>query len=185
MKKAAVFFDRDGIIVEPIDGEAPTNPNEFDLISEIIPVIKEVKEKGYLVFVVSNQPDIALGVIDEETKNKLEQKFLDLLKQQSIELDAIYYCRHDKNGVNPKYSIDCDCRKPKPGLLIKAENEFYVDMEKSFMVGDRASDVVAGKSAGAKTILYDPKNSQEEYLKEHRIKPDFEVKKLTEILGII
>lgn len=185
MKKPAVFFDRDGIIVKPINGEAPTTLEQIELLPDIITVIKGAKEKGYLVFVISNQPDIALGLIDEKTKDEMESKFVDLLKNQSVEMDRIYYCRHDKNGTNPKYSTDCDCRKPKPGLLILAKKEFSVDMEKSFMVGDRASDVKAGKLAGTKTILFDPQNLQEEYLKEHKIKPDFEIEELWQILQII
>ena len=100
-------------------------------------------------------------------------------------MNRIYYCQHDKNGKNPEYSFDCDCRKPKPGLLIRAKKEFRVNMEKSFMIGDRASDVKAGASAGAKTVLFDPENLQHKYLKKHKIKPSFKIGKLEEILEII
>ena len=185
MKRPAIFFDRDGIIVAPINGEAPTSADQMELIPEIVPVLKKTKEKGYLIFVVSNQPDIALGLVDEKIKDQMEERFVGLLRDQNIEIDKIYYCRHDKNGSNPKYSFDCDCRKPKPGLLIQAKKEFEIDMERSFMVGDRASDVKAGQSAGTKTILFDPTNLQKSYLKEHRIKPDFEIDELWQILQII
>lgn len=176
MKKPAIFFDRDGIIVKSVTGEAPTSFDQLQLIPEIVPIIKKTKEKGYLIFVVSNQPDIALGLIDEKTKDQMEEKFVELLRVQGIQMDKIYYCHH---------AFGCDCKKPKPGLLIQGKNEFDVDMEKSFILGDRASDIKAGKSAGVKTILYDPQNLQKNYLKEHRIKPDFEIKELWQILQII
>lgn len=185
MKLPAIFFDRDGIIVEPINGEAPTTPQELQLIPDIISVLKKSKERGYLVFVVSNQPDIALGLIDEKTKNALEKRFIKLLKDQDIRMDRIYYCRHDKNGINPKYLLDCGCRKPMPGMLQKAKAEFNVDMEKSFMIGDRASDIKAGILAGAKTILFDPNDLQRNYLIEHKIRPDFEINDLRQILQIV
>ena len=185
MKKPAIFFDRDGIIVKPVNGEAPVSPELLELIPEIIPVLKKVKEKGYLVFVASNQPDLAIGLIEEKTKNQLEERFVSLLKKQSVNVDKIYYCHHDKNSTNPEYSFDCDCRKPKAGLIFQAMKEFEVDIEKSFMVGDRASDIKAGKSAGVKTVLYDPGNLQNEYLKEHQVIPDFEIGELSGILQII
>lgn len=183
--KKAIFLDRDGIIVQPVFGEAPINPDLLNLIPEIIPVIKKSKQLGFLTFVVSNQPDIALNLIDEKTKNKLEERFEELIRTKGIKFDRIYYCHHSPNGTNPKYSLDCECKKPKPGMLQKAKIEFDVDMEKSFMVGDRASDVKAGKMAGVKTILLDPENLQEKYLIEHKIKPDFTISSLSEILNLI
>lgn len=183
--RRAIFLDRDGIIVQPILGEAPTEVSRLKLIPEIIPVIKKAKKLGNLIFVVSNQPDIALGVIDEETKNKMEKKFVKLLKEHKITMDKIFYCHHDPKGKNFKYSFDCECRKPKPGMLISAKNEFNIDMEKSFIVGDRASDVKAGKTAGVKTILFDPENLQKKYLVEHSIKADFTISNLSEILNLI
>lgn len=185
MKKPAIFFDRDGIIVAPIGGEASRTPDQLKLIPEIIPVLKRIKNREYAIFVVSNQPDIALGLINEKTKDSLASRFVKLLLEQNIVMDAIYYCHHDKNGANLKYSFDCDCRKPKPGLLIRAKDEFDIDMEKSFMVGDRATDIKAGQLAGTQTILYDPKNLQGAYLKKHSIKPDFEVKDLREIMNLV
>lgn len=185
MRKPAVFFDRDGIIVQPTHGEAPISPDQLELIQQIIPVLKKTKERGYLSFVVSNQPDIALGLINENAKAEMEKKFVSLLKDKDIAIDKIYYCHHDVKSSNPKYSLDCNCRKPKPGLLKMAMEEFEIDSEKSFMIGDRASDIKAGQSAGVKTILYDPENLQEEYLEVHNIRPDFEIGELWQILQII
>src|SRR3989338_10206021 len=185
MTKPAIFFDRDGIIVKPVGGEAPVKPEDMELIDGILPVILKSRKSGYLIFVVSNQPDIALGLINEKTRNSLEKKFISLLKEQNIKMDKIYYCHHDENGTNPAYAISCDCRKPKPGLLKKAAKEFEVDLKNSFMIGDRASDIKAGQSYGVKTILYDPLNSQEKFLQRHNINPDFCINKLAEILELI
>jgi D-glycero-D-manno-heptose 1,7-bisphosphate phosphatase len=185
MKRPAVFFDRDGIIVKSVNGEAPTTPEELELIPEIIMVLKKTREKGYLMLVASNQPDVALGLISEETKNRMEEKFVSLLSAQGIVVDRIYYCHHDERGTNPKYSIVCDCRKPKPGLLLRGIEEFDIDKEKSFMIGDRASDVKAGIRGGVKTILFDPKREQDDFLFQHEIKPDYEIDELWQILQII
>ena len=185
MTKPAIFFDRDGIIVKPVGGEAPVKPEDMELIDGILPVILKSRKSGYLIFVVSNQPDIALGLIDEKTKNSLEEKFIRLLKERNIEMDGIYYCHHDKNGTNLAYAINCDCRKPKPGLLKKAAGQFDINLKYSFMIGDRASDIKAGQAYGVKTILYDPLNLQEKFLKKHSVNPDFSINELTEIVELI
>lgn len=185
MKRPAVFFDRDGIIVKPVDGEAPTTLEQLELIPEIIMILKKTREKGYLMFVVSNQPDVALGLVDEETKKRMEERFVELLSGQGVRMDKIYYCHHDRKGINPRYSINCDCRKPKPGLLLQGQKEYEADMEKSFMIGDRASDIKSGKLAGVTTILFDPNHLQEDFLLQHEIKPDFEIDELWQILQIL
>ena len=186
MKKTkALFLDRDGIIVKKIRNEAPQTPYQLHLITEIIPIIQKAKECGYLTIMVSNQPDIALGIIDENTRKNLEGIFKKLLKDSHIVLDAMYYCYHDKNGVVVKYKKDCNCRKPKPGMLLKAIKKFNINVDESFMLGDRASDVKAGNLAGVKTILFDPQKSQVEYLLETQIIPDYQIKVLEEVIKII
>lgn len=185
MRRSAIFLDRDGIVVKPINSEAPTAPIKLQLINEIIPVIKKAKESGYLVIIVSNQPDIALGLINEITKTKLEKRFVKLLSDRGIVMDEIYYCNHHPNSINPKYSKTCVCQKPKPGMLLRAIKKFNINPKNSFMVGDRASDVKAGRLAGIKTILYDPKNTQGNFLKLHKIKPDFYMNSLSEIEQVI
>lgn len=185
MKKSAIFFDRDGIVIKPIDSEAPTDPKQLKIFPEIIPVIKRARELNYLIFIVSNQPDIALGLINEETKNKLEEKFIKLLKAKGIVMDEIYYCHHHPNGRNPRYAKKCDCQKPKPGMLLNAIKRFNIDPKNSFMIGDRASDIKAGESAKVKTILFDPDKTQTEYLNFHQVKPDFKTNSLSKISEII
>lgn len=180
----AVFFDRDGIIVKNVDGEAPTKVADLELIPEVIPVIQIFQKKGFKIIIISNQPDVALGIIDETTKNSLVKKFKKLLKEKGILVDGIYYCFHHPKGVVKKYTLDCSCHKPKPGMLLKAEKSLNLDMSKSFIIGDRASDIVAGKKAGVKTILLDPENAQKDYLVLHKVKPDYTIKRIREALEI-
>lgn len=181
----ALFLDRDGIILLPINNEAPQNPNDLHIIPEIKPVIKSAKKHGYLTIIISNQPDVALGKIDEQTLKSLDIRFHQLLKEQNISLDAIFYCYHHKDGINSKYTIICDCRKPKPGLLLKAANQYNIDLSASFILGDRASDIKAGKNARVQTILYDALKPQDKYLLELNIKPDYYINSLSEAIDII
>lgn len=185
MEKRALFLDRDGIIVKPVQQEAPLSPKDLYLIPSIIPVIKKARKLGFLIIVVSNQPDIALGKISEATRLALEKKFTDLLQKKRLEVDGIYYCHHDPKGTNPKYSKICKCQKPKPGMLLRAMKKFHINAPGSFMVGDRASDIKAGLTIGVRTILFDPLNLQEKYLKEHKVKPDYKINSLPQIVPLI
>lgn len=184
MIKKAVFFDRDGIIVQPVEKEAPTKVGDLKLFPQIIPVIKKARQLGFLVIVVSNQPDIAFGKITQKTLSKLEEKFLKLLSQKKLSVDAVYYCHHHPQGTVKKYATFCSCRKPQPGMILKASRKYRIDLTSSFMVGDRATDIEAGKLAGTKTILFDPMKSQINFLKQ-RLKPDFSIKNLKDISLII
>ncbi len=185
MKHSALFLDRDGIIILPIDKEAPQKPEQLQIIPTIIPVINAAQESGYLTIIVSNQPDIALGKIDHKTLTELENRFQYLLKINHISIDGEFYCYHHEKGVIDEYSQVCDCRKPKPGLLLKAAKDFNIDLTSSFMLGDRASDIKAGHQAGTKTILFDPLNTQSQHLKKHAVKPDYYTKNLQEVINII
>lgn len=185
MQKKAVFLDRDGIIVKPIQEEAPQKVQDLKLIPQIIPIIKKLKDLGYLIIVVSNQPDIAMRKITEKTRLNLENKFTRLLEEKTINIDAIYYCHHHPESTIEKYAKNCDCRKPKPGMLLKAAKKFNIDLCTSFLVGDRASDIKAGDLAGVETILFDPKNLQKKYLVENIVKPNIKIKSLPEILSYV
>lgn len=186
MKKTkALFLDRDGIIVEPIATEAPQTADQLKLIPQAVTVIQEAKKLGFINIVVSNQPDIALGLINEKTKRRIENKFKKLLKDMYALPEAIYYCHHDDKGSVAKYAKICNCRKPKPGMLLKAIKKFNIDIKKSFMLGDRASDIKAGSLAGVKTILFDPQDYQQKYLFENKVYPDYQVKSLEEVIPII
>ena len=181
----AVFLDRDGVIVKNIDGEAPTRVSDLELIPQIIPVILKLQKRGYKIIIVSNQPDVAQGIITEDTKKGLVKEFEKLLKEYKLSIDGIYYCFHHPQGVIKKYTKVCDCKKPKPGMLLKAIHDHKIDPKKSFMIGDRASDIKAGSLVGVKTVLFDPENSEQDYLLEYKVRPDFTIKKLSEAVEII
>ena len=183
--KRAVFFDRDGIVSKPIDGNSPRKVKEVVLVEDIATVVWAVREKGFMTFIASNQPDISLRKIDEPTRESIENHLEVIFKNNNIIFDAIYYCYHHENGINPKYPKVCNCRKPKPGLLLKAAREYSIDLKQSYFIGDRAMDVKAGFLAGTKTILFDKDNTQGPYLRLHNVLPDFTILNLHEAIKII
>ena len=180
----AVFFDRDGILVKNINGEAPKRVYDLALITETIPVILDLQKKSYKTIIISNQPDMALGNINERVRKGLVKKFEKLLKGANIPMD-IYYCFHHPDGIVEKYRKICNCRKPKPGMILKAIKKYNIDAKRSYLVGDRATDIKAGNLAGIKTILIDPENLERNYLLQYKVKPDFIIKKIDKILNII
>lgn len=111
-----------------------------------------LNDHGYLVIVVTNQPVIARGEVSIEELEEIHNKMETLLGEKGAYVDAVYYCPHhpDKGfeGERPEYKIECDCRKPKPGMLLKAAEEYHIDLAQSWMVGDSKNDVEAGKAAG-------------------------------------
>lgn len=154
-KQKAIFLDRDGTINKYIG--FLRKPEEFELIPGVANTIKQLNDNGYLVIVITNQPVIARGEVTVEELNTIHNKMETLLGKEGAYLDAIYYCPHhpDKGyeGEIKELKIDCDCRKPKPGLILKAAKDFNIDLENSWMIGDSKSDILAGKNAGCKTAL--------------------------------
>lgn len=154
-KQKAIFLDRDGTINKYVG--FLSNINDFELLENVAEAIKIINSNGYLVIVVTNQPIIARGEATFEQLNEIHNKMETLLGKSGAYLDAIYYCPHhpDKGFPNEiaELKIDCQCRKPKPGMLIKAAEDFNIDLKESFMIGDSENDVKAGNAAGCKTIL--------------------------------
>ena len=154
-KQKAVFLDRDGTINKYVG--FLRNINDFELIDGVAEAIKKINASGYLAIVVTNQPVIARGEVAfqelEEIHNKMETE----LGLQGAYLDAIYYCPHHPHkgyeGEIPELKIECDCRKPKPGMLLKAAGDYNIDLSQSYMIGDGENDIKAGLAAGCKTVL--------------------------------
>ena len=154
-KQKAVFLDRDGTINKYVG--FLRNINEFELIDGVAEAIKKINASGYLAIVVTNQPVIARGEVTfqklEEIHNKMETE----LGLQGAYLDAIYYCPHHPHkgyeGEVPELKIECDCRKPKPGMLLKAADDYNIDLSQSYMIGDGENDIKAGLAAGCKAVL--------------------------------
>lgn len=154
-KQRAVFLDRDGTINKYVG--FLRNIDDFELIDGICEAIKKINESGYLAVVVTNQPVIARGEVTFRELGVIHNKMETLLGEKGAYLDAIYFCPHhpDKGfaGERIELKIDCDCRKPKPGMLIKAAKDFNIDLSRSWMVGDGKNDIGAGKNAGCMTAL--------------------------------
>lgn len=154
-KQKAVFLDRDGVINKYVG--FLRDIDDFELLDGVSKAIRKINESGYLAIVVTNQPVIARGEVSFAELTEIHNKMETLLGEDGAYLDAIYFCPHhpDKgfDGEIPELKFDCDCRKPKPGMLIKAAKEFNIDLTKSWMVGDSDSDIMAGKNAGCSTVL--------------------------------
>jgi len=147
--KKAVFLDRDGVIVR--DKHYISKPQDLELLSEIVPVLKGL-QKSFRLIVVTNQSGVARGMFTEEDLQTINNKLIEILRDHGVELDAIYYCPHHPNLGLEGYNTDCECRKPKPGLLCRAARDFNLNLDQSFLIGDQDSDIEAGRSAGVKTI---------------------------------
>lgn len=154
-KQKAIFLDRDGTINKYVG--FLRDINDFELIDGVAEAIKEINRSGYLAVIITNQPVIARGEVTYEELNEIHNKMETLLGKQGAYLDAIYYCPHHPDsgfdGEVKELKFDCDCRKPKPGLLLKAAEELNIDLSKSWMIGDSKNDIMAGKNAGCKTAL--------------------------------
>lgn len=154
-KQKAIFLDRDGTINKYVG--FLRNIDDFELIDGVAEAIRQINESGYLAIVVTNQPVIARGEVSWEELNEIHKKMATLLGKEGAYVDGIYICPHhpDKGfeGERPEYKIDCNCRKPKPGLLFKAAEDFNIDLSQSYMIGDSVRDVEAGNNAGCKKSI--------------------------------
>ena len=154
-KQKAVFLDRDGTINKYVG--FLRNIDEFELIDGVADAIKKINVFGYLAIVITNQPVIARGEVSFEELEVIHNKMETLLGKKGAYLDAIYYCPHHPHkgyeGERPELKFDCDCRKPKPGMLLKAANDFNIDLSRSWMIGDGEIDIKAGINAGCQTAL--------------------------------
>jgi D-glycero-D-manno-heptose 1,7-bisphosphate phosphatase len=150
-RRPAVFFDRDGTLNEEV--EFLTAPEQMRLIPGAGRAVRAVNENGFLALVISNQSGIARGLFTEADLIPIHAKFQQELAASGARIDRIYYCPHHPTAGIPPYRVDCDCRKPRPGMLHRAEEEMGVDLSRSYVVGDRIVDVLAGRNAGAKGIL--------------------------------
>lgn len=154
-KQKAVFLDRDGTVNRHVG--LLRDIDQMELLPGAAEAIWKINQSGYLAILVTNQPVIARGEVTVEQLREIHNKLETLLGHEGAYLDAIYYCPHhpDKGheGEIPELKIDCDCRKPKPGMLLKAAEEFNIDLASSWMVGDSERDILAGKAVGCRTAL--------------------------------
>lgn len=154
-KQKAIFLDRDGTINRYVG--FLRDIDQFELLPDVAEAIKKINASGYLCIVVTNQPVVARGEVTFLELDEIHNKMETLLGLEGAYIDALYYCPHHPHkgykGEIPELKYDCDCRKPKPGMLLKAAEDFNIDLSQSWMIGDGEIDVKAGRNAGCRTCL--------------------------------
>lgn len=145
--KKALFLDRDGVINKKMPvHDYVKSWQEFEFLPEIEKLIKKFNRQGYLVVVVTNQKGIARGLVSEKTVKEIHQRMIRELRKKGAIIDAVYFCPHDDKD-------NCDCRKPKPGMLFQAAKDLNIDLSQSILIGDEETDLKAAKAAGCQGFL--------------------------------
>lgn len=180
--RKAVFLDKDGTLIHDIPYNV--NPALIELMPGAGYGLWRLYAAGYDLIVVSNQSGVARGFFREEALHYVEQRLHLLMAEVGVRLSGFYYCPHLPNGEVVAYSIDCDCRKPAPGLLVRAATDLNIDLSQSWLIGDILNDVEAGHRAGCRSVLLDNGNETEWELSSLR-RPDFIADDLTEAAGCI
>lgn len=147
----AIFIDRDGTLNEDIGYVSA--PEELILFPWAAQAVRLINRAGLKAIVITNQSGIARGMYTEETLNDIHSTMLELLSRQDARIDAIYYCPHHPEAGSARYRLNCDCRKPKTGMLETAAREHRIDLADSFVIGDKASDIELARNAGARSAL--------------------------------
>ena len=153
-KRRAIFLDRDGVV--NVEKNFVLAPEEMELINEAPEAIRKINESSFLAVIITNQSAVARNLITLDKLEQIHQKLKADLRTSNAYIDGLYYCPHhpdfDKSKGNPQLIKECSCRKPKPGMLIDASKDLYIDLENSFLIGDAERDILAGKEAGCITI---------------------------------
>jgi len=181
--KKAIFLDRDGVIIKEVN--YLHKKEDIEILPGAIEALHKLKQQEYLLIVITNQPTIAKGLISKQGVKEIHDYLNN--KLQNL-IDRYYFCPHHPNADLEQYRINCNCRKPKSGMMLQAAKDFNIDLKNSWMIGDRISDIIAGNLAGCKTILikrdYSYQRIQGDYSK-NKTPPDFKVRSLKECLQII
>ena len=168
MSKPAIFFDRDGTIIEQYPGYLK-DPNNVKLIDGVIPALKLFQEEGFLLVIISNQSGIGRGLVTKKEANDVHIKLISLLGEEKIKINFSYYCPHKPEDV-------CHCRKPSPTMIYSSSIKLDIDLKKSYMIGDQITDIKSGMYAGCKTVLFNNKLED-----TTSVKPDFMLNSWEEI----
>jgi D-glycero-D-manno-heptose 1,7-bisphosphate phosphatase len=150
-KRRAVFIDRDGTISEEVG--YVNHPSRYRVFPYAAEAIKQLNEAGWLAVLITNQAGVARGYFTEDVIGAVHTLLAQELERGGARLDAIYYCPHHPSVGEPPYRLDCDCRKPRPGLIRRAADELDIDLAASWMVGDRYSDTELARNAGTRAAL--------------------------------
>jgi D-glycero-D-manno-heptose 1,7-bisphosphate phosphatase len=189
-KRQAVFLDRDGVINRNVINahtgkwESPMTIDDFEMQSDALNALHSLSRAEFLLFLVSNQPNYAKAKSTLETLDNIHQRFVQTLIREDIEFAAFYYCFHHPEGVVADYSGACQCRKPSPFFLFRARDEFCLDMKRSWMIGDRETDIDCGHAAGVRTIRVF-NQEEESNPKRRETRAEFQATSLASAVGII
>ena len=167
LRKAA-FLDRDGTVTKSV-AYYITQPSQVELEEGAAEAIRLLRAKGYVIVIITNQAGVARGILTEEDLAAIHAVMRQKLAEQGADVDAIYYCPHHPEGLIERYSGECDCRKPKPGMMIRAANDLGIDLESSVMIGDAERDVASGKAAGCEAFLVKVGPLKEPTVADHRV----------------
>ena len=186
----AIFFDRDGVL--NLDNDFITDINDVVLYEKTPDVIAYCRNLGFKTFIITNQAAVARGMMPEDKLLQINEEYKALLKEQNPDaiIDKIYYCPHHPNANVEEYRVKCECRKPHPGMILAASKEFNINLSKSYMIGDRMSDITAGSLAGCKTIhCLTGKHTEKPIISDLKtdetLKPDFLINNISELREII
>jgi D,D-heptose 1,7-bisphosphate phosphatase len=168
--KKAVFIDKDGTLIKDVPYNVNTNQITFE--EGIVPALQQLQTQGYQLIIVTNQPGIAFSYYSEADVERVYAFIFNQLLQYGIQLNGFYYCPHHLKGNRPQYAKACYCRKPMPGMLLKAAMDLDIDLENSWMIGDILNDCEAGNRAGCTTILLNVGN-ETEWEMAHNRRPNF------------
>lgn len=178
----AVFLDKDGTLIPDIPYNV--DPQLISLQPDCVDGLKLLQSEGYLLIVISNQSGVARGLFTEDKLEAVYERLNELFGMHEITLNGFYYCPHHPGGSEAGYNVECDCRKPEPGMLIKAANEHNIDLKRSWMIGDILNDVEAGNRAGCRTVIIDNGN-ETEWLPGPMRTPDITCKNINQAAAFI
>lgn len=162
----AVFLDKDGTLIPNIP--YCIDPGQAIINLDATRALRTFSSLGYEIFIVTNQSGVARGYFYEEQVHLLIHRFTELFQSLGVQLQGFYYCPHHPEGKAP-YNVNCECRKPKPGMILQAAEEHSIDLSRSWFIGDILHDVEAGRRAGCRTILLDNGNETEWELSRNRL----------------
>ena len=150
-KRPAVFMDRDGTMT--VEGGYINHPSRLKLITGTAEAVRTLNDNGIYAVVTTNQAGVARGYFTEDMIHTVHERMRKLLARHNATLDAIYYCPHHPREGGPGYRLDCNCRKPRPGMIEQACKELPIDLTRSYMVGDKISDSEFGHALGLRTVM--------------------------------
>lgn len=153
--RPAAFLDRDGVL--NVDHGYVHRLDELDLVPGAAEAVRLMNDAGYLVIVVTNQSGVARGRYSENDVRRFNDELAKRLAAEGARIDAFYYCPHHPEGTIARYRLACDCRKPRPGMLVQAARDFDIDRGRSFLIGDRHGDSEAAAAFGIRGVLFDAK----------------------------